>query len=54
MHKEVVGEGTQENWFYTMQCTTKLSKEECIQVANLGESDTKLSVEECVQIISCR
>jgi hypothetical protein len=54
MHKEVVGQGTQENWLYTMQCNTKLNKKECIQVINLGESDTKLSAKECVQVIGCR
>jgi hypothetical protein len=37
-----------------MQRTTKLSKQEYIQIVDLGESDTKLSVEECIQIISCK
>ncbi len=54
MHKEVVRQGTQENWLYMMQCNTKLSKKEWIQVVNLGKSDTKLNVKECAQIIGCR
>ncbi len=50
-HKKIVGRSTRDNQLYKLHCSTKLRREECAQVVNLGKSDTKLSAEKCIQII---
>jgi hypothetical protein len=50
-HKKIVGRSTLDSQLYKLHCNTKLRREECAQVVNLGKSDTKLSAEKCIQII---
>jgi hypothetical protein len=41
MLKEVVGHGTHDNQLYKLHCSTKLRREKCAQVVNLGKSALK-------------